>query len=104
VLVADPSRLALNQLVNRARQPNLPAFLAPSDSPKLHLATVAVVDPGRNEVTVTLNEPIGDPTVRGVPVLGPDMPSVGDLVQMIQTGKSLAVLGRQYRPAGSVTF
>lgn len=102
--MADPSRLALTQLVQRTRQPNLPAFLTPSDSLQLHLATVTVVDPGRNEVTVALNEPVGDPVVRRVPVLGLAMPSVGDLVQLIQTGKSLAVLGRQYRPAGVVTF
>lgn len=102
--MADPSRLALNQLVDRSRQPNLPAFLSPTSPPVLHLATVAVVDLGRNEVTVTLNEPVGNPTVPGVPVLGSSMPSVGDSVQLVQTGRSLSVLGRQSRPAGVVTF
>lgn len=99
----DVSRLSLNKLAGQVTQPNLPNFMAPSEGPQLHLATVTVVDLGRNECAVQLNDYLNRVIPR-VPVLGGVMPAVGALVQLIQTGKSLAVLGEQSRPAGSVTF
>lgn len=33
-----------------------------------------------------------------------DMPQPNDVVQLIQIGNTLAVLGRQYRPTGVVSF
>lgn len=99
----DVSRLSLNRLAGQVTQPNLPNFMAPAEGPQLHLATVTVVDLGRNECAVQLNDYL-TPTIARVPVLGGDMPAVNDQVQLIQTGKTLAVLGRQSRPSGIVTF
>lgn len=105
--MADPSRIALTQLVQRTRQPNLPAFVTPPEAPMQHLATVTVVDPGRNEVTVMLNDYL-NPEVSRVPVRQQgdsiDMPTVGDVVQVEYVGKSMQVVGRQKRPAGVVVF
>lgn len=103
--MADASRLALQQLVNRTRQPSLPGFLDPAESSRLQVATVSKVDAGRNEVSVILND-YNDPEIHHVPVLGDgtNLPSVGDLVQVEYVGKTLQVVSRQYRPAGSVSF
>ncbi len=101
----DVSRLALNQAVTRTRQGNLPGFLTPDQAPTLQLATVSKLDPGRNEISVVLNDYLGT-VVDRVPVLGDVLASlsVGDFVQCVQNAQGLAVLGRQYRPAATVTF
>ena len=89
-------------------RPGQPAHLPPADETGFHIATVQSHDLGRNESTIVMNDPNGTVLTR-VPVLqsstsSPYVPAQGDVVQLIQVGNSLAVLGRQYRPSGVVTF
>lgn len=103
----DVSRIAINKMVGQARQPNTPNFVPAPDTESMHLATVTKIDPGRNEIAVTLNE-FGPPTASGVPVRQQGgvltMPAVGDVVQLRYSGKGLEMVGRQVRPTGVVTF
>lgn len=101
------SRINVNRLVSQLARPNAPAFLTPTDQFQMHLAVIDSHDAGRNESTAVLND-FGNPTLSRIPVLqaysNADMPQAGDIVQLIQIGQTLAVLGRQYRPTGVVSF
>jgi len=98
------SRINVNRLASQMLRPGQPAFLPPADEMAMHLATIDSHDAGRNEATAVLN---GQPLDR-IPVLqmcgSPYVPRQGDVVQLLQIGNTLAVLSRQYRPSGIVSF
>lgn len=100
-------RIAVNRLVVEVRQGNRPAHMPVSASPVPLVATVIGVDPGRNEVSVELNE-YGNPALARVPIrqgnAGTAMPAVGDVVQLEYVNNTVQMVGRQYRPEGSVKF
>lgn len=100
-------RVAANRVASQVVQPNLPAFMTPTDYPQFHLATILGHDAGRNESQATLND-FDQPPVSRLPVFRPYPiglnPQDGDVVQLIQLGQTLGVFARQYRPTGSVTF
>jgi len=100
-------RAAANKLASQVLQPNLPAFMDPTDYPQFHLATILGHDAGRNESQATLND-FDDSPVSRLPVfraypMGVD-PQAGDYVQLVQIGETLGVWARQYRPTGRVSF
>lgn len=101
-------RININRLASQILRPGQPAFLPPADETHFHVATINSHDLGRNESTVTLNDPNGTVLDR-VPVLqmsttDPYVPASGDVVQLMQIGNTVSVLGRQSRPSGVVTF
>jgi hypothetical protein len=100
-------RMAANKLASQVLQPNLPAFMDPTDYPQFHLATILGHDAGRNESSAALNDFDGTP-VSKLPVLRPyplgSNPQAGEYVQLIQIGNTLGVFARQYRPSGTVVF
>lgn len=106
-MVSSVNRIAVNRLATEVKQGNRPGFMPGSDSAELHLATVYAVDPGRNEIAVTLNE-YGNPVKRGIPVRQSggrvDLPAVGDVVQLEYVNNTLQMVGRQFRPTGAVVF
>ena len=100
-------RMAANKLASQVLQPNLPAFMDPTDYPQFHLATILGHDDGRNESTAILND--SDATsVSRLPVFRPYPlgvnPQQNEVVQLIQIGQTLGVFARQYRPTGTVVF
>jgi len=100
-------RMAANKVASQVVQPNLPAFMDPTDYPQFHLATILGHDAGRNESQATLND-LDDTPVSRLPVFRPYPlgvnPQQGDYVQLIQIGQTLGVFARQYRPSGAVSF
>lgn len=98
------SRITINRLASQMLRPNQPAHLPPADELGMHIATVQSHDVGRNETTVTLNDPNGT-VLPGVPLLASGYtPVAGDVVQLLQIGNSLGTLVQQNRPSGIVTF
>lgn len=103
------SRINVNRLASQIRRPNAPAMLPAADGMHLHLAVINSHNPSRNESNATFNTP-GTPTLGGIPVLqmyntaAGINPQPGDVVQVIQIGNTVAVLGMQLRPSGIVTF
>lgn len=101
------SRINVNRLASQMLRPGQPAFLPPADEMQVHLATINSHDLGRNESTATLNDP-NQTKLPGMPVLqmsgNPYVPQQGHVVQLLQIGNTLAVLGRQNRPSGVVSF
>jgi len=101
------SRININRLASQMLRPGQPAFLPPADEMAVHLATIDSHDAGRNEATAILNG-YGNQPLDRIPVLqmssSPYVPAQGDVVQLLQIGNTLAVLGRQYRPTGIVAF
>lgn len=101
------SRININRLASEMRRPGQPAFLPPADELQVHLATIDSHDAGRNEATALLNRP-GNQSLDRIPVLqtssSPYVPQQGHVVQLLQIGNTVAVLGRQNRPSGVVTF
>jgi hypothetical protein len=100
------SRINMNRLASQLLRPGQPAFLPPADELQVHIATIGRVDAGRNQVAATLNDPNGT-VLPGIPVLqtgSPYVPQQGHVVQLLQIGNTMAVLGRQYRPSGIVSF
>jgi hypothetical protein len=101
------SRINVNRLASQILRPGQPAFLPPADEMQMHLATIDSHDAGRNEATVIRNAPGGQRLPR-IPVLqtsgSPYVPQQGHVVQLLQIGNTVAVLGRQNRPPGVVTF
>lgn len=100
-------RVAANKVASQVVQPNLPAFMTPTDYPQFHLATILGHDAGRNESQAVLND-FDQPEVSRLPVFRPYPiglnPQDGDVVQLIQLGQTLGVFARQYRPTGTVIF
>jgi hypothetical protein len=100
-------RVAANKIASQVVQPNLPAFMTPTDYPQFHLATILGHDAGRNQSQATLND-FDDTPVSRLPVLRPYPlgvnPQQNDVVQLIQIGQTLGVFARQYLPTGIVTF
>ena len=100
-------RMAANKLASQVLQPNLPAFMDPTDYPQFHLATILGHDGGRNESQATLNDFDNTPVSR-LPVFRPYPmgvnPQQDEVVQLIQIGQTLGVFARQYRPSGTVIF
>lgn len=101
------SRINANRLASQMLRPGQPPFLPPADELQMHLATIDTHDAGRNESIAVLNDPNGTVLPR-IPVLqmsdSPYIPHPGHVVQLLQIGNTVAVMGRQNRPAGVVSF